>query len=207
MRTHIEGALSELGDPERTSDQLHDLLAETTGILETFNALLRIGQIESGVLRDELAEVDLAPIVRDAVDLYAPVAEQAGLSIDAQLEAGVTVRGDRHLLAQALTNLIDNAVKYSEAAGCTGAVEVSAAPTPEGVVLSVRDRGPGVPAPDRERVLTRFVRLDSSRHLPGTGLGLSFVAAVARLHGADLRLEDAEPGLRATLRFPPQSSA
>ena len=121
----------------------------------------------------------------------------AGLRIDTDLEAGLGVEADRHLLAQAVLNLLDNAIKYG-----AGGVSVTTRRAGEAIELTVADRGTGIAPQDRERVLQRFVRLDASRHRPGTGLGLSFVAAVARLHRAGLRLEDNAPGLRVTLAFP-----
>jgi signal transduction histidine kinase len=204
MRTHIEGALAAPADEERAREALYKLLSETDGVLETFNALLRIAQIESGTMRELMERVDLEAVVGDAVDLYRPVAEEAGIELQARIEPGVSVLGDRHLLAQAVLNLIDNALKHGSGGG---SVSVSARRVERATELSVRDRGAGIGSQDRERVLQRFVRLDASRSLPGTGLGLSFVAAVAEQHGASLRLEDAAPGLRVTLRFEPPAAA
>jgi signal transduction histidine kinase len=198
IRGHIESALAAPRDEEYVADALHRLLADTDAVLDTFNALLQIAQIESGTIREEMGPVALGPLVRDAVELYQPVAEEAGLRLDLDLGDGVEVLGNRHLLAQAITNLIDNAVKYG-AGGDTVTVAARSGPPVE---LVVSDTGSGIPAEERERVVQRFVRLDASRAAPGTGLGLSFVAAVAELHGASLRLEDAGPGLRARLAFP-----
>jgi signal transduction histidine kinase len=198
MRGHIESALAAPRDAGRAADALHRLLADTNGVLDTFNALLQIAQIESGTIREEMEPLELGLLVRGAVELYQPVAEEAGLRLEADLAEGVEVMGNRHLLAQAITNLIDNAIKY----GAGGkAVSVTTRPGPAAELI-VSDRGAGIPAQERERVLQRFVRLDAARAAPGTGLGLSFVAAVAELHGARLRLDDAAPGLRVTLAFP-----
>jgi len=110
------------------------------------------------------------------------------------------VEGNRSLIAQAVANLVDNAIKYTPS---TGKVRIRAAITPDGVDLSVADSGPGIPESDRPRVIERFVRLEASRNSPGTGLGLSLVAAVAHFHNAELVLEDNVPeGLKASLRFP-----
>ena len=197
MRGHIEAALASPEDEPRAREALHRLLDETNGVLETFNALLRISQVQSGAAREQMQRLDLETVVGDAVDLYQPVAEEAGLRIETELEAGLGVEADRHLLAQAVLNLLDNAIKYG-----AGGVSVTTRRAGQGVELTVADRGTGIAPQDRERVLQRFVRLDASRHRPGTGLGLSFVAAVARLHGARLCLEDNAPGLRVTLVFP-----
>ena len=146
----------------------------------------------------------LAPLVEDAVELYQPLAEEAGIALERDVAPGLGIRGDRHLLSQALVNLLDNALKY----GGAGPVTVAARRRDDRdgrdgrVDLSVCDRGAGIAPEDRERVLLRFTRLEAARNRPGTGLGLSFVAAVAELHGAELRLEDEAPGLRVTLSFP-----
>jgi signal transduction histidine kinase len=109
------------------------------------------------------------------------------------------IEGNRSLISQALANLVDNAIKYTPA---NGHITVTAGDTAQGVELAVADTGPGIPPSERAHVLERFVRLEASRHSPGTGLGLSLVAAVARFHGAELKLEDNRPGLKAKLEFP-----
>lgn len=203
IRAHAEAALAASNGSGSASQAqaLHALIEETNRVLESFNAVLRIAQIESRAMREHMEAVDLARLASDAVDLYQPAAEEAGLALEVEVREAATVQGDRHLLAQALTNLIDNALKYG---GSGDRVTVSVAASGDEVRLAVADGGPGIPAADRERVLERFVRLDASRHQPGTGLGLAFVAVVARLHGARLILEDAEPGLRATICFGPR---
>lgn len=199
MRGHIESALAAPADAERPRAALEELLGETNGVLDTFNALLQIAQIESGTIREQMERLELAPLVEGAVDLYQPLADEAGLELVAESEAGLAVRGNRHLLAQALANLIDNAIKYGEG---PGRVAIRARRAGERVLLEVADGGPGIPPEQHERVVERFARLDASRRLPGTGLGLSFVRAVADLHEARLELADNEPGLRVTLEFP-----
>ena len=132
-------------------------------------------------------------------ELYAPLAEEKGIE-SRDRPSGITmIDGNRSLISQALANLVDNAIKYTPSGG---KVTVSVSETPLGVDLRVADTGPGIPAQERARVLERFVRLEASRNSPGTGLGLSLVAAVARLHDARLLLEDNMPGLRAIIRFP-----
>jgi signal transduction histidine kinase len=198
MRVRVESALAHPEDNARSQEALHALLGETNALLDTFNALLRIAQIESRSLREQMETVDLTALTRDAVELYQPAAEEAGLALESSVAENVSITGDRHLLAQALTNLIDNAIKY--AAG-GDAIRIGVEAEEGAARLVVEDGGPGIPEPDRKRVLERFVRLDSSRNQPGTGLGLAFVKAVAELHHARLSLEDAGPGLRATLHF------
>ncbi len=193
VRTRIEAALA--AGTEVESDLLVDLRQDVDRILETFNALLRIAQIETGRAREEMQPVDLSQIALDVCELYEPAAEEAGLELIQQIEGGVRVMGHTHLLAQAMTNLIENALKYAG----QGAVTVSLEHTAEGAKLAVRDHGPGIAAADRTRALQRFARLEASRSQPGAGLGLSLVAAVAELHEASLVLEDAAPGLRVVI--------
>jgi signal transduction histidine kinase len=132
-------------------------------------------------------------------ELYAPLAEEKGVALRIAPAGATMIDGNRSLISQALANLVDNAIKYTPAGG---QVTVTALETPDGVELRVADTGPGIPEEERARVVERFVRLEASRNSPGTGLGLSLVAAVARLHDADFVLEDNNPGLRATIRFP-----
>jgi signal transduction histidine kinase len=142
--------------------------------------------------------VDVDGLARDVVELYEPVAQEKGQTIATRLTPGLAVLGDRHLLSQAIANLVDNAIKH----GPPGSrIEIAAAPGKDGPILTVADRGPGVPADQRGKVLQRFFRLETSRSTPGSGLGLSLVAAVAKLHGAGLSLEDNDPGLRVALTF------
>ncbi len=198
LRGRVETALVHTPGPGACTDALQDVLAETNSLLDTFQALLNIAKIESGALRESMVPVDLMQLVRDAVELYEPVADEAGVTIEVDAQPGLMVTGNRHLLSQALTNLLDNAIKFSPR---SARVEVRARQTQLGPELRVADSGPGVPEEDREHVLGRFVRLDASRHQPGTGLGLSLVAAVAKLHGARLSLEDNAPGLAVVLSF------
>jgi signal transduction histidine kinase len=139
--------------------------------------------------------------------LYEPLAEEKGLSLTIVAAAPAPVRGHRELVSQALANLLDNAIKYSAPEGDpalanSSGILVMAGMDKDIVELRVCDRGPGIPAPDRARVVERFVRLEQSRSAPGSGLGLSLVAAVARLHGGELRLTDNDPGLCAVLALP-----
>jgi signal transduction histidine kinase len=199
LRGRIELALRQPPQAVRDREALADVLRQAEAALSTFDSLLKIAMAEAGVGAAELRTVDLATVARDAAELYEPVAEEHGIDLCIESQAGATVRAQPELLAQAITNLIDNAVKNTPPGGRIAvAVEASAGV----VILRVRDTGPGIPTADRERVLDRFVRLEESRSTPGAGLGLSLVAAVARMHGAALSLGEAEPGLVVTLRFP-----
>ncbi len=180
-------------DPDGTL--LEQAIADADSLLTTFHALLRIAEVESGSRR-RFARIDLSDLISDVGELYEPVAaaHEQMLCVD----AGDQIRtlGDRDLLFQALTNLVDNAVKYAPSGG---RIELAARSTEAGPELVVADSGPGVPAEERENVLERFVRLETHRRSPGSGLGLSLVAAVAKLHSGDLLLEDNEPGLRVRM--------
>ena len=187
------------GPLNRIRAGLEATVSEIDNLLMTFNALLTIAQAESGARRQDFTDIDLTSLAADVAELYDPLAEEKGLTLTVSLAPGVTVPGNRHLLSQALANLLDNAVKYTPTGG-TIALSLTAPAT--GPELTVADTGPGVPAEHRELVLERFARLESSRNTPGSGLGLSLVAAVAGLHRAALRLADNAPGLRVTLAFP-----
>jgi signal transduction histidine kinase len=154
----------------------------------------------------------VAALVRDVAELYEPVAEERGLVLRADAAEPVFVHADRQLLGQAIANLIDNAIKYgaperSQGNGAEPEVCVTTEARGPMADIVVTDRGPGVPSSDRERVLGRFVRLEASRSEPGSGLGLSLVSAVARLHGGAVRLEDNRPGLKVVLSLPAEGQA
>lgn len=212
LRNRVEEALREPYDENVYRETLERTIEEADGLIKTFNALLSIARLEAGAAGDHRDGLDLSTLVSDVAELYEPVAEERGITLKAQAEGPIAVRGDRQLLGQAITNLIDNALKYGapQAQGGNGwAPEVDIRAEVHGgtAEIIVADRGPGVPASERERVLGRFVRLEESRSEPGSGLGLSLVAAVARLHGGALRLEDNEPGLRVVLSLPLEGDA
>jgi signal transduction histidine kinase len=188
------------GDFKAALDQTID---ESDRLLQTFNALLSIAKTESGQPREGLQPVDAAVILNEVAELYAPFAEDQGGGLKTDIAGELNVRANRQLLAQAITNLVDNALKYGESPS-TGAPEITVTGGIEGddAVITVSDRGRGIAPEDREHVLERFVRLDESRSKPGNGLGLSLVAGVMKLHGGRVVLEDNEPGLRVKLVLP-----
>ncbi|MFO7287036.1 MAG: HAMP domain-containing histidine kinase [Gammaproteobacteria bacterium] len=196
LRTRLE-TLANAPNPSR--EDLEACVAQADALLATFNALLRIARIESGAYRSAFAPTDLGRIARDVCELYQAAADERGIALSCEAPDGALVIGDRELLAQALTNLLDNAVKYTPDGGRID-VEVTAAP--RSYVLSVADTGPGIPAHERERMLERFTRLDSARSLPGNGLGLALVKAVAEQHDGRLTLGDRKPGLIVELELP-----
>lgn len=212
LRNRVEEALREPPDETSYRNALERTIEEADGLIKTFNALLSIARLEAGAGGDNRDRLDLAALVSDVAELYEPVAEERGIELRAEAAGRVPVRGDRQLLGQAIANLIDNALKYgvldpSQINGHAPEVVVRASSRDGLAEISVSDRGPGVPESERERVLDRFVRLEASRSEPGSGLGLSLVAAVARLHGGDLRLEDNAPGLRVVLSIPLETDA
>ena len=191
---------------EETRAALSGIIAESEALIRVFDALLTIARAEAGYSSDIMGEVDAGKIAADIVELYEPVAEEQGAQLQSALDEGLIVRGNRELLGQALVNLVDNALKYG--AECEKpSVLVSARRVGGSIEICVADHGPGVPPQDRERVIGRFVRLENSRSRPGSGLGLSLAAAVARLHQGSLRLEDNAPGLRVVVSLPAAGSA
>lgn len=202
LRNRLEGAMMARETPEETREALERAIEEADGLIATFNSLLLIAEAESGAQRDTLAEVDLRTIAHDIVDLYEPVAEERGIALTLSAPESVRVRGNASLVARAAANLVDNGLKYTPRGGRVSVTVDPAHGRQDGPCLWVKDTGPGIAVEDRERVLDRFVRLERSRNTPGSGLGLSLVAAVARMHGAALELGDNKPGLSAKLAFP-----
>lgn len=180
--------------------ELDDAVLEADEINRTFEALLRIAQIESGARKARFAPLDLNEIAAALGEIYESVAEDAGMSLTLTLAEHVpAVAGDRELLVQMYSNLIENAIRHCPAGTH---IRLATAQKPGGTAMIVEDSGPGIPPDEHTKVLGRFYRLERSRTSPGTGLGLSLDKAVADLHGAAMRLEDAEPGLRVAVLFP-----
>lgn len=198
LRQGLESARLEatcVADYEQAVDQA---LHEADLALSTFGALLRIAQIESGTRRANFTDIDLSSLLTNLALTYSAVAEDLGKSLDANVEAGLRVRGDQELLTQLFVNLIENALRHTPAGA---KVAVSLRKGGHGPVAEVADNGPGIPEAERVNVLRRFYRLERSRTTPGSGLGLALVATVADLHGATVALVDNQPGLKVTLQF------
>jgi signal transduction histidine kinase len=209
LRNRCEAALRTAKSEPEYRAALESMLDESDGLIRTFDALLMIARAESGQARDNMIEFEAAEIVRGVGELYEPVADDQGLALRVEAAEGAKVKGNRELLSQALANLVDNAIKYAAPkpgvdSDETAPAEIVLAVQREGgrVLISVADRGPGIPQGERARVVERFVRLPQSIAQPGSGLGLSLAAAVARLHGGELTLEDNAPGLRVVIRLP-----
>ncbi|MET0742653.1 MAG: ATP-binding protein [Microvirga sp.] len=210
LRNKADEALRNAGTTDELRHALESNIEESDNLIRIFNALLMIARLEAGGAREVLADFDAGEVVSDVSELYEAVSEQAGLPITVAVEDGLTVHGNRELLGQAMANLLDNAIKYAATAPGDPAdrtIAVAARRAEGHVVITVADRGPGIPEAERGHVLERFVRLESARSSPGFGLGLSLVSAVARLHGGVLTLEDNAPGLRAVLTLPVRPGA
>ncbi len=208
LRTRLEVAILDVeagrGDPQAG---LVQALEDAEGVLRTFNAVLAIARLQAaGEARDQTT-FDPGELAADVSELYEPLCEEKGLEFKAEAVPGLTARGNREFVAQALANLLDNAVKYTPSGG---AVMLRVRRRSSGEIeFSVTDTGPGVPDQDRQRIVQRFVRLENSRNEPGSGLGLSLVAAVAEAHGGRLEIDEGPgkvgefgPGLRTALVLP-----
>lgn len=206
IKAMVEGALRSGSEAEYRA-ALERTVDESDRLLATFNALLSIARAEAGQARSGLVPMDAGPIVADVVELYEPMVEEDGGTLSARSAEGLMVLADRQLLAQAITNLIDNALKYGAKEGEAPQISITGGVEGDKVVISVGDHGEGIAPQDRGRVTERFVRLDSSRTLPGNGLGLSLVSGVMKLHDGALILEDNHPGLLAKLVLPLHGAA
>jgi len=204
LRNNAEEALRTAESPDDYRLALEKVIDESDGMIGIFNAILLIARVEAGMAREIMQPLDAAELVEGMAELYEPVAEEGGVACRVAVQPELRVFGNRELLGQALANLLDNALKYAHVAadGTQGVVSITAERQGEHVLFAVADRGRGIAEADRNRALERFGRLEQSRSLPGSGLGLSLAAAIARLHGGELRLEDNAPGLRAVLVLP-----
>lgn len=202
MRNRIEATLSQIPGEAAHREALQAMIEDADQLIRTFNALLMIARAEAGSSDAEFGSVDAADVARDVFELYEPLAEDAGVRLELGPAEPAIVSANRELISQAVANLVDNAVKYSDEGAAEPQVVVSVRQEAGTVLISVADNGPGISEEDRQRVTKRFVRLEASRSKPGSGLGLSLVSAVAQLHGGELLLEDNHPGLRAVLTLP-----
>ena len=217
MRNRAEEALASSGSEAEYRAALERTIEESDGLIRTFNALLMIARAESGQARGNMDDFDAADVAKGIHELYEPLAEDDGMTLRVKA-ATARLHGNRELISQALANLVENAIKYGKpspvvqpldpaAAARTREIVIEARRENDHVLLSVADHGPGIPEGDRKHAVERFVRLEASRTLPGSGLGLSLASAVATLHGGGLRLGDSHPGLTATLVIPALSAA
>jgi signal transduction histidine kinase len=204
MRARLEKAHAGRRDGQGDQSLIGDTIADLDAVLGMFTSLTRISQIEASDRTAAFRTVDLAEIAHEVVELFDAAAEDKGGRVEAVSDRGVAVTGDRDLLFDAVANLVDNAIKHGRE---KGRVTVAVGRRDRGAVISVADDGPGIPADECSRVFKRFYRLERSRRMPGNGLGLSLVAAVARLHGAQIEMRDNAPGLEFQLWFPQPAPA
>jgi signal transduction histidine kinase len=204
VRNLLDVTLIKARNPSEYREAIGQAIDDLDEIIRTFNALIEIAQAEAGSFRGDWGPVDLSALAAEIAELYGAQAEEQDRELDVVIQPGVAVTGNRHLLAQAIGNLLDNALKFSPP-GTPLRLEMSAAG--DRVRVTMRDQGPGIPPGEREHVQKRFVRLDAARTTPGSGLGLSLVAAVARLHSAELELGDAGPGLIVSFEIERASEA
>ncbi|MGN6466275.1 MAG: ATP-binding protein [Rhizobiaceae bacterium] len=196
----LEEARRKLARGRSADDDINAADAEVQQINNTFEALLRIAQIESGARRARFERVDLSKVIEEVAELFGGALEDAGMSVETSVSAGpCTIEGDRQLLMQLFSNLVENALRH-----CPAGTDVRLFATISGnaVISGVEDNGPGIPPHEREKVFQRLYRLERSRTSPGTGLGLSLVRAIVDIHDAHVTLEDASPGLLAKVTFP-----
>lgn len=200
LRTRLETLITVRPPQAETYEELQDAVADIDRIVNIFNALLRLAEIDSGVRRAGFRRVELAGVTTELMELYEPLAEEKHVALTVDAPEGIAVRGDPDLLAQAIGNLVDNAIKYTP---CEGKVALRiASDTKDQVAIAVTDTGPGVADADKARATERFYRGNRASGTEGVGLGLSVVDAVARLHGGALSLTDSRPGLEAILTLP-----
>lgn len=204
LRQRLEEVLLWRDDLPERRDQLEMAIADVDRILATFTSLLRIAQIEAGTRKAGFQDVDLSSLLDELIDSYALVAEDTGHHLGGRIAPAVSLRGDHELLTQLFANLLGNALKHTPAGSH---ITVGLAADAAAIVATVADDGPGIPPEMRGRVLERFVRLESSRTTPGSGLGLSLVLAIAQLHDAHLDLADNAPGLRVSIVWPRAAGA
>ena len=199
LRNRLELAAMRHPMDTETARDIDAAVQETDRLIATFNSLLLIAEAEAGSVRESMETFSLGEVIEGVGELYGPLADEKNITFTVNKPAApAIIRGNQNLISQAIANLVDNAIKYTPEGG---SILVGLEQSADGAQAVVADNGPGIPPEERLRVTDRFVRLESSRNSPGTGLGLSLVAAVARLHDAELMLEDNNPGLRAVLRF------
>jgi len=198
-RQRLEASLADGMDAAGLRQTIGEAIGDIDDLLATFRALLRIASVEARQRHSGFEMVDLSALFEDIAEIYRPVAEDSGHPFEAHIAAGQRLHGDRALLTQMLVNLVENALHHTPV---SSRLRLELQVQADATIGRVTDRGPGIPAESHAQVLKRFVRLDSSRNLPGAGLGLALVAAIGDLHGIGLVLRDAMPGLTVELHFP-----
>ncbi len=196
LKNRMEVSLLEDRSNEEYQQILGETIADADGLIGTFNAMLSIARLEAGIDHAQWSHMAIGDLVDELAELYEPVAEEQGQTLSVNIQSNPILFCNRHLIAQAITNLIDNAMKYCSE---NGKIDVTVKGNQDHFSIIVADNGPGIPESEREHVMERFVRLENERNSSGNGLGLSLVKAVASIHGAKLTLSDNNPGLVTTL--------
>lgn len=198
LRNHLEELHIEIEQSDQSHARVEQAISEADGLLVSFNALLRIVRVESGEAISRFEAVDMAVLTRDVAELYEPLIEQKEQILETKIADVAAIPGDRDMLFQAISNLTDNAIKYSPK---NGLIQIILKQSGDEIKLIIADSGPGIPDQYREKVFQRFYRLNKSRNTPGNGLGLSLVHAVMKLHKTNIYLEDNRPGLKVVIVF------
>ena len=201
IRGHLEESLRGVPDPRKLEEAGYFAIGAIDDLILVLEKLLQIAEAESGARRQPFERVMLRPVVIDLLELYDAAAEALGVSLVVDIEGEPSLAGDKDLLAGMLANLIDNALKY---AGTPAEIRIKIRETAETISMIVQDNGPGIPIDERDKVLQRFYRLRSNK--PGSGLGLSIVAAFTKLHEGEIYIEDAQPGLQVRIELPKTST-
>ena len=200
IRTNLEVTLMSNPDSDSYRETLKEVINDVDGVINTFNSLLAISRVDSGSVSLEKEKINVKNLIEDIVDLWEPLAEERGIVLKNECETNIYLNGNKNLLSQAISNLIDNAIKYGSDKNI---INVGSSHNKDSVILWVSDRGPGILEKDKEKVLNRFTRLDSSRNTLGTGLGLSLVSSMIKFHKGSIELLDAKPkGLIVKLEIP-----
>jgi signal transduction histidine kinase len=196
LRARLYRLQQQFGEGSSENESLEACMVDTDALLDRFRALLRISELENQHRRAGFERVDLGEVLREVHALYLPLAEDRSQQLELQIPALAPIQADRHLLLEAFSNLVGNAIKFTPTGG---RVEIRARPAEDGPWVDVSDSGPGIPVDQRVAVTRRFYRVESSRSTPGSGLGLSIVSAIARLHGFALEVADGERGARLSI--------
>lgn len=199
LRNRLENIVRQEMDPATTLTEIRGSIGEIDTLIQTFNAILRISQAQAGAGIEHFGKCNLAEILHNVIEFYLPLAEEKGLILRARIDDNIEINGDKHLLVQALANLVDNAIKYTPSGG---KILIVLLVTTRYIEFSIADNGSGIPEAYYSKVKERFFRLDSSRSTHGSGLGLSLVDAVVKLHGGTMVFADNKPGLKVMITFP-----
>ena len=200
IRTNLEVTLMSNPNTESYRETIKEVIDDVDQVINTFNSLLAISRVDSGSVSLKREKINIKNLIEDIIDLWEPLAEEKGVTLNNECDADMYLEGNKNLLSQAISNLIDNSIKYGND---KNTVNIGSKDNKDNIVIWVSDKGPGIQDSDKEKVLDRFTRLDTSRNTSGTGLGLSLVASMIKFHKGDLELLDAKPkGLIVKLQIP-----